>query len=69
MRVKQLRNLIIIKLNKVKQNYTENDIIQIAFCFVKRDNIEFVKTICMMKRWWKQSKSFGRVYEFVSPCF
>ena len=69
MRVKQLRNLIIIKLNRVKQNYTENDIIQIAFSFVKKDNIEFVKTICTMKRWWKQSKSFGRVYEFVCPCF
>ena len=29
MRVKQLRNLNIIKLNRVKQNYTENNIVQV----------------------------------------
>jgi len=69
MRVKQLWKLIIIKLNRVKQNYTENDIVQTAFNFVKKDNIEFVKTIFTMKRWWKQSKSFGRVYEFICLCF
>lgn len=37
MLVKQLRNLNIIKLDMVKQNYTEK--------FCKKNNIEFVKTI------------------------
>lgn len=69
MRVKQLRNLIIIKLNRVKQNYTQNDIVQTAFIFIKKDNNEFVKAICTMKRWWKQWKSFGRLYELVCQCF
>jgi len=45
MRAKQLQNLNIIKLNRVKQNYTENNIVQTAFSFVKTNNLEFVKTI------------------------
>lgn len=36
MLVKQLRNLNIIKLDKVKQNYNENNIVQNAFSFVKK---------------------------------
>ena len=35
MRVKPLRNLNIIKLNRDKQDYTENNIVQTAFSFVK----------------------------------
>jgi len=45
MLIKQLRNRNIIKLDRVKQNYIENNIVQNAFSFVKKDNIEFVKTI------------------------
>jgi len=43
MRVKQLHSLNIIKLYRVKQNYTENNIVKNAFNFVKEIPIEFVK--------------------------
>ena len=46
-RVKQLDSLNIIKLDRVKQNYTENNIVQTAFSFVKTNILEFVKTICL----------------------
>ena len=36
MLVKQLLNLNIIKLDMVKQNYTENNIVQNTFSFVKK---------------------------------
>jgi len=47
MRAKQVQKLNIIKLSRVKQNYTENNIVQTAFSFVKTNNLEFVKTICL----------------------
>jgi len=47
MRAKQLQKLNIIKLSRVKQNYTENNIVQAAFSFVETNNLEFVKTICL----------------------
>jgi len=37
MQVKQLESLNIIKLNRVKENYTENNNLQTAFSFVKVD--------------------------------
>lgn len=47
MGAKQVQKLNIIKLSRVKQNYTENNIVQTAFSFVKTNNLEFVKTICL----------------------
>ena len=43
MRAKQLQNLNIIKLNRVKQNYTESNIVQTAFSFVKTNNLRICK--------------------------
>jgi len=47
MRVKQLHSLNIIKLHRLKQNYTENNNVKTTFNFVKEIPIEFVKTICL----------------------
>jgi len=46
-RVKQLHSLNIIKLDRVKKNYAENNIVKTAFNFVKEIPVEFVKTICL----------------------
>ena len=47
MRVKQLHSLNIIQLHRLKQNYSENNIVKTTFNFVKEIPIEFVKTICL----------------------
>jgi len=46
-RVKQLHSLNIIKLDRGKQKYTENNIVETTFNFVKEIPIGFVKFSCL----------------------
>lgn len=49
--VKQFWNLKIVKQDRVKQNYTVHNIVKNASSFVKKNNIEFVKTIFLPLSW------------------